>query len=93
MFKVNEYFDGNVTSLSFDNDNKPASVGVMAAGNYVFNTDSKEKMTVISGSLIIKLKDADDSITYHAGDSFNVIANSSFDVSVPVTSAYLCEYG
>ncbi len=55
MFKTNEYFDGKVKSIAFETSNKPATVGVMAAGEYVFNTDAKEKMTVISGELSILL--------------------------------------
>ena len=47
MFKTNEYFDGKVQSIAFQGKDKPATVGVMAAGEYVFNTAEKEKMTVI----------------------------------------------
>jgi len=93
MFKINEYFDGKVKSIAFHDENKPFSVGVMAVGDYVFNTEKKEKMTVVTGSLTITLKDATKSKTYHAGESFYVSANSSFKVNVPVTCAYLCEYG
>ena len=51
MFESNEYFDGKVKSIAFNGKEKPATVGVMAAGEYVFNTDQKEKMLVISGEL------------------------------------------
>ena len=47
MFKSNEYFDGKVKSIAFQGKDKPATVGVMAAGEYVFNTAEKEKMTII----------------------------------------------
>jgi purine/pyrimidine-nucleoside phosphorylase len=93
MFKTNEYFDGKVKSIAFQGKEKPATIGVMAAGDYVFNTAEKEKMSVITGELIIKLKADGDSISYSAGQSFDVDANSSFDVSVPADCAYLCEYG
>ena len=55
MLKVNEYFDGNIKSIGFNTDTLPATVGVMIPGEYVFNTADKEKMTVISGALPIKL--------------------------------------
>jgi len=93
MFKTNEYFDGKVKSIAFQGKEKPATVGVMAAGDYVFNTAEKEKMSVISGELIVKLSANDDSVTYRAGESFAVAADSSFEVSVPSDCAYLCEYG
>jgi uncharacterized protein YaiE (UPF0345 family) len=93
MFKTNEYFDGKVKSIAFQGQEKPATVGVMAAGDYVFNTADKEKMTVITGELIIKLADDADTRSYVAGQSFDVTANSAFDVTVPSDCAYLCEYG
>ena len=93
MFKTNEYFDGKVKSISYQTDTLPASVGVMATGDYVFNTADKEKMTVITGSLEITLENANESRTYNAGESFNIEANSSFNVSVKQETSYLCIYG
>ena len=93
MFKTNEYFDGKVKSIAFQTAEKPATVGVMAAGEYVFNTAEKEKMSVISGQLIIQLDVESEIKTFNAGESFDVDANSSFNVSVPADCAYLCEYG
>lgn len=93
MFKTNEYFDGKVKSIAFQAAQKAATVGVMAAGEYVFNTAEKEKMSVITGELIIQLEPGADSVTYGAGESFEVAANSSFNVQVPADCAYLCEYG
>ena len=93
MFKTNEYFDGKVKSIAFQGQQKPATVGVMAAGDYVFNTAEQEKMTVITGELMIRLADNADVKSYLAGQSFEVAANSAFDVTVPADCAYLCEYG
>ena len=93
MFKTNEYFDGKVKSIAFQGQEKPATVGVMAAGDYVFNTAEKERMTVITGELIITLADDAGTKSYVAGQSFAVPADSAFDVTVPADCAYLCEYG
>lgn len=93
MFKTNEYFDGKVKSIAFQTETLPATVGVMATGDYVFNTSDKEKMTVVSGAMTIKFADADEAQTFNAGESFDVEANSSFDVSIAVETAYLCLYG
>ncbi len=93
MFKTNEYFDGKVTSIAFQTETLPATVGVMAIGDYVFNTGDKEKMTVVSGAMTIKFSGADKSQTFNTGESFDVDADSSFDVSIKEETAYLCLYG
>lgn len=93
MFKTNEYFDGKVKSIAFNAQDKAATVGVMAKGEYVFNTADKEKMTVISGELIITFDDDSEPHKFASGESFNVSENSAFNVVVSTDSAYLCEYG
>lgn len=92
MFKVNEYFDGKVKSIGFQTATLPATVGVMAAGDYEFGTDQKETMTVVSGALTVKLPAAADWQVFNAGDSFIVEANQTFQLKVAVDSAYLCTY-
>ncbi len=93
MFKSNQYFDGNVMSIAFKTETLPATVGVMAVGDYVFNTAEHETMTVISGVLKVKLPGTDQLQTFSAGQTFEVPANSAFNVIVPVETAYLCLYG
>lgn len=93
MFETNEYFDGKVKSIAFAGKDKAATVGVMAAGDYVFNTAAKEKMTVVSGEMRIKLKGETQEISYQAGQSFDIAADSAFDVSISSDCAYLCVYG
>ncbi|MCF6190952.1 MAG: pyrimidine/purine nucleoside phosphorylase [Cocleimonas sp.] len=93
MFKTNEYFDGKVKSIAFQTANLPGTVGVMAIGDYVFNTDDKEKMTVVSGAMIIKFEGANETHTFITGESFDVEANSSFGVTIKEETAYLCLYG
>jgi purine/pyrimidine-nucleoside phosphorylase len=93
MLKVNEYFDGNVKSIAFSTATLPATVGVMAPGDYLFNTADKEAVTVISGAMHVKLPGEAKPRTIQAGESFNVAANSAFDVSIESDTAYLCLYG
>ncbi len=93
MFKVNEYFDAKVASIAFQTETKPATVGVMAPGDYEFGTSEHETMTVVSGALTIKLPGAADWQTFAAGESFEVEASSKFQVKVEVETAYLCLYG
>ncbi len=92
MFKVNEYFDGKVKSLAFNSPEGPATVGVMAVGEYEFGTSSIEIMTVVSGAMDIKLPGNESWKTIKAGESFEVAANIKFGVRMPVETAYLCLY-
>lgn len=93
MLKINEYFDGNVKSIAFSTTTLPATVGVMQPGNYVFNTNDKETVTVVSGSMQIKRDEDEKPVVFNAGETFHVKANTAFDVSVSLDTAYLCLYG
>ena len=90
---VNEYFDGKVKSISFQTATLPATVGVMAPGEYEFPTSQKETMTVVSGALTVKLPGSDDWLEFDAGSGFVVDANETFQLKVAVDTAYLCTYG
>lgn len=92
MIKANSYFEGQVQSLGFTQQDGESSVGVMAAGEYTFGTDAPEKMTVVKGALTVKQAGEQEWKTYNAGESFNVPGKSSFDLQVAVSTAYLCEY-
>lgn len=92
MFKTNEYFDGAVKSIAFNHAGLPATIGVMAAGEYQFGTSQKEIMTVVSGALEVLLLGHDRWACYAAGQSFTVEANQSFAVKVASNTTYLCEY-
>lgn len=92
MLTVNDYFDGNVKSISFQGQPLAASVGVMAPGEYEFGTSQKETMTVVSGELVVSLPGADTFDSYPAGDSFVVDADQKFQLRVAVDTAYLCTY-
>ncbi|MEU9851877.1 pyrimidine/purine nucleoside phosphorylase [Streptomyces sp. NPDC047974] len=92
MFKVNEYFDGTVKSIAFTGAEGPATVGVMAPGDYEFGTGKREIMHVVSGALTVKLPGSDDWRTFGAGEKFDVPADSTFQLKVAEETAYLCEY-
>ncbi len=92
MLKVNEYFDGKVKSIGFQTSTLPATVGVMAPGEYEFGTSQKEVMTVVSGSLVVKLPGNETWQTFSTGDDFEVAANCKFQLKVTVDTAYLCTY-
>ncbi|MEP1470220.1 MAG: pyrimidine/purine nucleoside phosphorylase [Halieaceae bacterium] len=93
MLDVNEYFDGKVKSIGFQTETLPATVGVMAPGEYEFSTSQDETMTVVSGALTVLLPDQSQWETFDAGQTFEVAANKSFQLKVNVDTAYLCTYG
>jgi len=92
MFKVNEYFGGNVKSLAFRTAEGPATIGVMAPGEYEFGTSAVEIMTVVSGKLTVKLPGSEIWKDFKAGDSFRVEAGKKFQLKVASDAAYLCLY-
>ncbi|MGW4101389.1 MULTISPECIES: pyrimidine/purine nucleoside phosphorylase [unclassified Mycobacterium] len=92
MFKVNEYFGGDVASIGFTTPEGPATVGVMAVGEYEFGTTQLEIMRVVSGALTVKLPGSEDWETFAAGTQFTVPADSKFQLRVETETAYLCEY-
>ncbi len=92
MFNINQYFDGKVASIAFQTATMPATVGVMAVGEFEFGTSQRETMTVVSGALTVKLPGASDWKTYNAGDHFIVAANEKFQLKVTQETAYLCTY-
>ena len=92
MFKVNEYFDGKVKSIGFQTSSLPATVGVMAPGEYEFSTSQKETMSIVSGALTVMLPGENDWLTFRTGEVFIVDANESFKLKVEEDTAYLCTY-
>jgi purine/pyrimidine-nucleoside phosphorylase len=92
MFKTNQYFDGKVASIAFKPTAGPATVGVMAPGEYEFGTSTIEIMTVISGELVVMLPGASEWKAYPAGTAFTVEANRTFQLKVAEDTAYLCQY-
>jgi len=92
MLEVNEYFGGKVKSIAFQTATLPATVGVMEGGEYEFNTDKLETVTVVSGCLTVKLPGSDQWQDFPAGREFVVAANEKFQLQVAVETAYLCTY-
>ena len=80
MITSNEYFDAQVKSLGYESTTGKSSVGVMEEGTYEFGTSTHETMIVIEGELIAQLPGEDTWKSYKAGASFEVEANTSFQV-------------
>ena len=92
MFKVNEYYDGNVKSLAFSNDEGDVTVGVMAPGEYEFNTSTVEYMTVVSGEMTVQLPGEEEWKPYKPFETFIVQKDSSFKLILRQETAYKCLY-
>jgi purine/pyrimidine-nucleoside phosphorylase len=92
MLKTNEYFDGKVKSIAFHTGECPATIGVMAAGEYEFGTSSVEYMTVVSGVMTIQLPGESEWKEYHPFDQFIVPKDSKFKLKIAADAAYLCFY-
>jgi uncharacterized protein YaiE (UPF0345 family) len=91
MIKVNEYFEGNVKSLSINNSQGHFTTGVLLKGTYQFNTGSKEWMTLTSGSWELELPNAEKK-SFEIWESCEIPSGITFKVYVLEDSSYLCRY-
>lgn len=91
--EANVYFDGNVTSrtVSFE-DGTTKTLGIMMPGDYTFGTAKAELMEIMAGELTYRLADSTEWMTVKGGESFNVPADSSFDLKVSELADYCCSY-
>ncbi len=93
MFKVNEYYDGLVKSIGFENESGKFTVGVMAAGEYEFGTSTTEYMTIVSGKMNVLLPGKTDWKMFQPFETFIVPKDSKFRIIVDDTAcSYLCRY-
>lgn len=92
MLKHNTYFEGKVQSVGFERNGRRQTVGVINAGEFHFDTDAAERMTIISGELGVRAKGTSDWRAYAAGTAFEIAAKSGFDVRAEQPVAYLCEF-
>jgi len=90
--EANIYYDGKVTSRTITlNNGDTQSLGIMLPGDYTFGTDLAEIMEIMSGDLDIKLP-GEDWKTLNTPETFNVPANSSFDLKIKTVTDYCCSY-
>lgn len=91
--EVNCYFDGKVTSRGYVlEDGSKQSLGVMMPGEYEFGTAEKEIMEIMSGELHVKLPNEDDWKQINGGETFEVPANSKFQLKIKSITDYCCSY-
>jgi hypothetical protein len=93
--QANVYFDGKCVSHTVQfADGSRKSVGVILPSTLTFNTGAPEIMETVSGTCRVKLAGESEWKTYSAGQSFDVPANSSFDIEVLGDPYhYVCHFG
>ncbi len=92
MFKTNEYFDGKVKSMAFTTPDGPATLGVMAPGEYEFGTSTVEYMTVVYGHMTVLLPGETEWEHFESFDTFMVEKDAKFRLKIEQDSAYVCLY-
>ncbi|MBF0216356.1 MAG: pyrimidine/purine nucleoside phosphorylase [Candidatus Omnitrophica bacterium] len=91
--KANIYFDGKVTSRTvMFPDGSKKTLGIMVPGRYEFGTDTKEKMEIISGKLLVQLPGSKDWREIASGGYFEVPARSKFKLKVSEITDYCCSF-
>jgi len=93
--QANVYFDGKCVSHTVQfADGSKKSVGVILPSTLTFNTGAPEIMETVSGACRVKLAGDAEWKTYGAGQSFDVPADSSFDIEVSGEPYhYVCHFG
>lgn len=93
--KANVYFDGKVISHSvLFPDGSRKSLGVILPGTFTFNTAAPEVMAITVGLCKVRVAGELDWRVVEAGSSFNVPANSKFEIAVEADSCeYICAFG
>lgn len=91
--KANVYFNGNVTSRTvlFEGGEKK-TLGIIMPGQYEFGTEAKERMEVLAGKLNVLLPGNEAWVSFEAGQTFEIPANSKFTVAADEVSDYCCSY-
>ena len=93
IIKANVYFDGKVTSRTvLFEDGSKKTLGIILPGEYEFGTSEKERMEILAGEVKVQLPGNAKWVTFKAGKSFEVPADSKFKISTDAVTDYLCSY-
>jgi len=91
--QANIYHQGNVTSRSIITaTGEMKSLGIMLPGIYHFSTEAAESMEILQGQCRVKPQHKADWQDYGTGDTFEIPANSHFEIEVIELLDYLCHF-
>lgn len=91
---ANVYHEGRVTSRTvMTEQGEMKTLGVMLPGTYRFNTQAPERVDLTQGQCRVKLAHQTGWVDFHAGQSFDVPGNSSFEIEVTSLLDYVCHFG
>lgn len=92
--QANVYHGGKVTSRTvITAQGEMKTLGIMLAGVHRFTTQSPETIDVTQGHCRVKLENEQAWKSYQAGESFQVPANTSFEIEVDDLLDYVCHFG
>jgi len=88
--KANVYFEGKVISHTLLlPDKTKKTLGLIYPGKYHFGTLAAEHMEIVAGACQVVLDGKTGTVSFTAGQSFGVPANSGFEIEV---AHGICEY-
>jgi uncharacterized protein YaiE (UPF0345 family) len=91
--KANVYFDGKVTSRTVIlAGEERKTLGIMLPGDYEFGTGDKEVMEILRGKLEVLLPGSTEWLSLKEEATFEVPANSKFQLKVKEVTDYCCSY-
>lgn len=95
LARANVYFDGRCVSHTVElADGSRKSVGVILPATLTFAVGEPERVEGVAGECEVRLPGSAAWERFGAGDSFEVAANSSFDIRVTGEPYhYICHYG
>ena len=91
IITVNEYFHGRAKSLGFTKEDAEYTAGIIMPGQYTFNTEKEELITVTLGPIDFFLPGGDWQ-TCLTGETIVIPANVKFDIKADSAGSYICMY-
>ena len=91
--KANVYWEGKVTSRTFfREDGSRFTLGIITAGSYTFDVGDREVVQLIAGEAEILLPNEQEWRKVGTPGTFEVIANSKYQIRTTGVVEYLCDY-
>ncbi len=93
MYKIREYHDSKVMSLTNDDEDVAFSIGIVSQGEFEFGAITKERYIVTSGEIEFWEEDEHHWRLIREGKEFEVVDHKNFKMKTDKVSSYICFYG